>query len=47
MAMPFGKEPHDWLRLPSTISFLDSLSKVGKSHLWKTNKGRPDLGGGT
>jgi hypothetical protein len=33
MAKPFGKRPADWLRLPSTISFLNTLSDVRKSHI--------------
>ena len=32
MARPYGKRPAEWLRLPSTISFLGALSEVGLSH---------------
>ncbi len=32
MAKPFGKQPAEWLRLPSTISFLGALEAMGKSH---------------
>jgi hypothetical protein len=32
MAKPFDKRPVDWLRLPSTISFIEELSTVRKSH---------------
>lgn len=33
MARPFEKKPIEWLRLPSTVSYLDTLTKVRKSHL--------------
>lgn len=44
MAKPFGKRPVDWLRLPSTRSFINALCDVRKSHitpedLIKTQKG--------
>jgi phage antirepressor YoqD-like protein len=32
MAKPFDKRPVDWLRLPSTNSFIEELSTVRKSH---------------
>ncbi|MCF8230089.1 MAG: hypothetical protein K9G58_14815 [Bacteroidales bacterium] len=32
MAKPFGKRPVDWLRLPATVSFIDTLTEVRKSH---------------
>lgn len=32
MANPFGKRPTDWLRLPSTVSFINSLTEVRKNH---------------
>ena len=32
MAKPFGKRPVDWLRLPSTQTFIKQLSEVRKSH---------------
>lgn len=31
MAKAFGKKPHEWLRLPSTIEFLNELTEVRKS----------------
>jgi len=41
MAKPFSKRPIDWLRLPATIAYLDTLSEVRKSHITfvKTVKG--------
>jgi hypothetical protein len=52
MGKPFGKKPVDWLRLPATISFLDTLSKVRKSHNFDyqpviRKMGSPESGGGT
>ncbi|MEN7549322.1 phage antirepressor KilAC domain-containing protein [Rapidithrix thailandica] len=32
MAKPFGKRPIDWLRLPSTMEYITTLSTVRKSH---------------
>lgn len=32
MAKPFDKRPVDWLRLPSTISFIETLTTVRKLH---------------
>jgi hypothetical protein len=32
MGKPFGKKPANWLELPSTISFLETLASVRKSH---------------
>ena len=53
MAKAFGKKPHEWLRLPSTIEFLNELTEVRKSlnveyQAVLTKKGglNPD-GGGT
>lgn len=41
MAKVFGKRPNDWLNLPSTKEFLNTLSKVRKSHsLQTTGKSR-------
>lgn len=31
MAKAFGKQPHEWLRLPSTKEFLDELTITRKS----------------
>ena len=44
MANPFGKRPAEWLRLPSTVSFLETLGQYGKipqadNQLVKTTKG--------
>lgn len=51
MAKPFGKRPVDWLRLPSTKDFINTLSTVRKSHseeLVKTiNGGTTATGKGT
>lgn len=38
MAKPFGKRPTDWLRLPTTKAFLNTLSEVRKMHI------TPDVG---
>ena len=52
MGKPFRKKPIDWLRLPATISFLNTLAKVRKSHNSDfqpviTVRGNPASGGGT
>ena len=52
MAKQFNKRPVDWLRLPSTISFIEELSSVRKSHTSEfqaviTKVGSPENGGGT
>lgn len=44
----FAKRPVDWLRLPETEKYLEALCrrlKVGKSHFYRTKRGRS--GGGT
>ena len=38
MAKTFGKRPVDWLRLPTSKTFLEELSKVRKSHFEKLVK---------
>lgn len=52
MAKPFGKRPVDWLKLSSTVSFLETLGSVRKNHTSDyqsviTRMGRPEVGGGT
>lgn len=32
MAKPFGKQPSEWLRLPSTLKYIGALEAMGKSH---------------
>ena len=42
-AEKFGKLPANWLSLPSTDSYIDSMSRalnVGKSDIIKTSRGR-------
>jgi len=40
-AARFGKLPHDWLRLPDTVAYLEALSKYGKiPQLVRTQRGR-------
>lgn len=40
-AARFGKEPHEWLRLPDTAAYLSALSKTGKiPELVRTKRGR-------
>jgi len=47
-AEKFGKNPHDWLRLPSTQEYLTALERrYGKIPYVKTSKARADRGGGT
>jgi TFIIF-interacting CTD phosphatase-like protein len=52
MGKPFGKQPKEWLRLPTTVSFLNTLSKVRKSPNSDYQpviiiRGNPASGGGT
>jgi len=52
MGKPFGKKPGKWLELPTTISFLDTLSNIRKSDNSDyqpviTVRGNPSSGGGT
>lgn len=49
MAKRFGKRPAEWLRLPATVSFLEAISCMGKSHtsVIQTVMGSPETGGGT
>jgi len=45
MAKPFGKNPNDWIRLPSTMRYIEALKTTRKSRsLIQTIEGR---GGGT
>jgi hypothetical protein len=40
-ATRFGKLPHEWLRLPETVTYLDALAKCGKiPQLVRTQRGR-------
>lgn len=40
-AKPFGKEPHEWLRLPETKSYLAAMAKSGIfPELTRTSRGR-------
>lgn len=48
-AARFGKSPHEWLRLPGTVEYLDALteadvSNTGKSRIWTRSK-RGNAGG--
>lgn len=52
MAKAFGKQPHEWLRLPSTKEFLDELTTTRKSLSCDyqpviTKNCAPEYGGGT
>ena len=41
IAERFGKLPHEWLRLPETVAYLDALAKCGKiPQLVRTQRGR-------
>lgn len=41
VASRFGKEPHEWLRLPETVTYLEAMAKSGKiPDLVKTRRGR-------
>ena len=47
-ATRFGKEPHEWLRLPDTERYLDGLKRrYGEIPYVKTSRARADRGGGT
>ncbi|MDT8895800.1 KilA-N domain-containing protein [Halomonas sp. I1] len=47
-ARRFGKRPHDWLRLPDTIKYIQALERTcGKIPYVKTSRTRQDRGGGT
>lgn len=47
-AARFGKEPHEWLRLPDTERYLDGLKRrYGEIPYVKTSRARADRGGGT
>ncbi|WPE25039.1 hypothetical protein PshuTeo1_07340 [Pseudomonas hunanensis] len=40
-AARFGKLPHEWMRLPETVAYLEALAKYGKiPHLVSTRRGR-------
>jgi hypothetical protein len=40
-AARFGKLPHEWLRLPETVAYLEALAKCGKiPQLVRTQRGR-------
>lgn len=40
-ATRFGKLPHEWLRLPETVAYLEALAKCGKiPQLVRTQRGR-------
>ena len=42
---PVNKNPSQWLRLPSTLNVIESMSNnMGKSHIMKSKR---DKGGGT
>lgn len=50
MAKRFGKTPYEWLRLPSTISFIEVLKQYGKipkADNQAVNTIRGGLGAGT
>lgn len=48
VAEKFGRVPHDWLRLPDTLRYLEGLERrYGKIPYVKTSKARSDRGGGT
>lgn len=42
-ARKYGKKVVEWLRLPSTIEYMNAIknkySNVGKSHIWETRRG--------
>lgn len=47
-AARFGKEPHEWLRLPDTERYLEGLQRrYGEIPYVKTSRARADRGGGT
>ena len=44
---PANQDPRQWVRLPETINLIDKLAEnlnVGKSHIWKSKRGRHDGG---
>jgi len=44
----FGKNPHEWLRLPTTMEYLGAIERrYGKIPYVKTSRARSDRGGGT
>lgn len=56
VAKAFGKEPYEWLRLPTTVEYtaqlVDSIQSAGnprfdKNQLVIVKKGAPETGGGT
>lgn len=48
VAHRFGKEPHEWLRLPDTERYLAGLQRrYGKIPYVKASRARQDRGGGT
>ncbi|QSA98722.1 KilA-N domain-containing protein [Methylococcus sp. EFPC2] len=48
VASHFGKQPHEWLRLPDTERYLRALEgRYGKIPYVKTSRARVDRGGGT
>ncbi|MFJ4372718.1 KilA-N domain-containing protein [Pseudomonas japonica] len=47
-AARFGKEPHEWLRLPDTERYFEGLQRrYGEIPYVKTSRARADRGGGT
>lgn len=47
-AKRYGKEPGDWLRLPTTMEYLKAMTRrYGKIPYVKTSRARSDRGGGT
>ena len=47
-ATRFGRLPHEWLRLPDTVAYLEALERTcGKIPYVKTSRARADRGGGT
>ncbi|MEZ1837374.1 KilA-N domain-containing protein [Pseudomonas putida] len=47
-AARFGKEPHEWLRLPDAERYLEGLQRrYGEIPYVKTSRARADRGGGT
>ncbi|WAE63601.1 KilA-N domain-containing protein [Stutzerimonas sp. R40042] len=39
-AQAYGKETKEFLRLPSTIEYIEALEKVGNSHVYEAGRGR-------
>jgi hypothetical protein len=51
-ASRFGKQPHEWLRLPETVAYLAAFDRAmgstsGEIPYVKTSRARKDRGGGT